>query len=268
MNIRIHRLHFESVPAGMLVVLALLISQTACDRTSPAPTTTGLVPLTNMIAIKAGTFMRIKYPVTISRDFWIGKYEVTQGEYRTVMGRNPSHFPGDSNRPVEKLTFLDASNYCSALTKRERESGRLSNGYEYRLPSEAEWEYACRAGSTNLFSFGDDVGIAGEFAWTTENCDATTHPVGLKRPNSWGLYDMHGNVWEWCSDWFEPYPAKPLTDPVGPATSKYKVFKGGGWNQEAQFARSSSRFMMSPSNGIHFVGFRVVLGPMLPRPTQ
>ena len=261
-------------PPATFPILALLLLQLGCDRRdaesagSAAPKNVALAPLTNMVTIEAGTFMRIKYPVTISRDFWIGKYEVTQGEFQALLGRNPSHFTGDPNRPVEKVTFLDALNYCSALTKRERESGRLPTGYEYRLPSEAEWEYACRAGSTNLFSFGDDAGAAGEFAWTAENSDATTHPVGLKRPNSWGLYDMHGNVWEWCSDWFEPFPAAPLTDPVGPAASKFKVFKGGGWNQDAQFARSSSRFMMSPSNGIHFVGFRVVLGPISPPPTQ
>jgi formylglycine-generating enzyme required for sulfatase activity len=268
MNIRSQRLPFGSVLSGGLLVPALLLCQTACDRNTQLPARTEPIPMTNMVAIKAGTFMRIKYPVAISRDFWIGKYEVTQGEFSAIMGRDPSHFPGDSNRPVEKITFFDASNYCAVLTRREQELGHLPAGYEYRLPSEAEWEYACRAGSTNLFSFGDDAGIADEYAWTGENCDATTHPVGLKRPNPWGLYDMHGNVWEWCSDWFAPYPAAPLTDPVGAVSNKYKVFKGGGWNQEAQYARSSSRFMMSPSNGIHFVGFRIVLGPILPRPTQ
>jgi len=262
---------------GVLIAFLALSSLLGCKRasselpdgqsaSSPA-TPASLVPLTNMVLIKAGTFMRIKFPVTITRDFWIGKYEVTQCVFTAVLVRNPSHFTGDSNRPVEKVTFLDANSYCSALTQRERKSGRLPAGYEYRLPSEAEWEYACRAGSTNLFSFGDDASIADQFAWTAANSEATTHPVGLKRPNSWGIYDMHGNVWEWCSDWFEPYPAAPLTDPVGPASSKYKLFKGGGWNQEVQFARASSRFMMSPSNGIHFVGFRVVLGPIHPRPT-
>jgi formylglycine-generating enzyme required for sulfatase activity len=267
MNLGKHHWHFLT-PSGVFGAFALLVCLAACDRKAASPGKTELIPMTNMVAIKAGTFMRIKYPVTISRDYWMGKHEVTQGEFAAVMGHNPSHFPGDSNRPVEKVNFFDASNYCWAITQRERASGRLPADYEYRLPSEAEWEYACRAGSTNLFSFGDDAGIAGDFAWTSENCDATTHPVGLKRPNAWGLHDIHGNVWEWCFDWFEPYPASPLTDPIGPATSKYKVFKGGGWNQEAQYARSSSRFMMSPSNGIHFVGFRVVLGPMLPRPNQ
>jgi formylglycine-generating enzyme required for sulfatase activity len=268
MNRRTNRLRLESLFPGAFIVLGLVLCQPGCDWKTPALAKTELIPLTNMVAIKAGMFMRIKFPVTISRDFWIGKYEVTQGEFMAVLGQNPSHFTGDSNRPVEKVTFLGAGAYCSALTQRERESGRLPAGYEYRLPTEAEWEYACRAGSTNLFSFGDDNSMADQFAWTAENSEATTHPVGLKRPNAWGLYDMHGNVWEWCADWFEPFPAAPLTDPVGPATSKYKVFKGGGWNQDAQYGRASSRFMMAPSIGIHFVGFRVVLGPIQPRPTQ
>ena len=265
------RRRIASVFTGACAALTLLC-QLSCQRNATsdaqAPVKASLVPLTNMIAIKAGTFLRIKYPVTIARDFWIGKYEVTQGEFLAVLGRNPSHFTGNPLRPVEKITFFDASNYCATITRREQKAGRLAAGYEYRLPTEAEWEYACRAGSTNLFTFGDDASIAEQFAWTAENCDAGTHPVGLKRPNAWGLHDVHGNVWEWCSDWFEPYPAAPLLDPVGPASSKYKVFKGGGWNQDAEYARASSRFMMSPSNGIHFVGFRLVLGPVLPRPTR
>jgi formylglycine-generating enzyme required for sulfatase activity len=263
MSTLIHRWRFASILAGALLVPGLLLCQLGCKPKSPgADAAATLVPLTNMVAIKAGTFLRIKFPVTLTRDYWIGKYEVTQREFAAVTGRNPSHFTGDSNRPVEKVTFFDASNYCATVTQRERKAGRLPARYEYRLPTEAEWEYACRAGSTNLFGFGDDAGVADQYAWTAENCDATTHPVGLKLPNAWGLYDTHGNVWEWCSDWFEPYPAMPLTDPVGPATSKYKLFKGGGWNQDVEYARASSRFMMSPSNGIHFVGFRMALSPV------
>ena len=262
-----------SAPAKLVLpaatLLGLILAAPGCKPSSATPSSGGagsLIPLTNMVAIQAGTFMRIKYPVTLTRDFWIGKHEVTQGEYAAVLGRNPSHFTGDSNRPVEKVTFFDATNYCAAITLRERAARRLPEGYEYRLPTEAEWEYACRAGSTNLFSFGNATTNAGTYAWTAENSDAATHPVGLKSPNAWGLYDTHGNVWEWCSDWFEPYPAAPLTDPVGPATSKYKLFKGGGWNQDADYARASSRFMMSPSSGIHFVGFRIALGPVMPVP--
>ena len=259
--------------------ILIVLFQFGCDNRSSVPASkpvesspgrarSELVPLTNMVLIKAGTFMRIKYPVTITRDFWIGKYEVTQGEFSAVLGRNPSHFPGEPNRPVEKVSFFDASAYCAAITQRERQAGRLPAGYEYRLPSEAEWEFACRAGTTNLFSFGDDPSVADQFAWTAENSEATTHPVGLKRPNPWGLYDMHGNVWEWCLDWFAPYPAAPLTNPAGPASSKFKVFRGGGWNQDIEYARAANRFMMSPSNGIHFVGFRLALGQIHSSPTQ
>jgi len=247
----------------------ILLSQFGCGRGSSeasqqaalarAAPKTELVPLTNMVFIKAGSFVRIKHPVTLTRDFWLGKYEVTQGEYEAVMGKNPSHFKGDSNRPVEKLTYLDAQAYCSALTKRESQAGRLPPGYAYRLPTEAEWEYACRAGTTNLYSFGDTITNAEQYAWTLENSESTTHPVGLKRPNAWGLYDMHGNVWEWCSDWFADYPATELTDPSGPKQGKFKVFRGGSWNHAIELARSRNRFMMAPTNGIYFVGFRLAL---------
>ena len=250
------------------VLIALSGASAGCGneatRASTAASATEPVPLTNLVRIPAGTFQRIQFPVTLSRDFWIGRYEVTQGEFKGVMGGNPSHFAGRTNHPVEKVSFVAASNYCARVTAREREQGRLPQGYEYRLPTEAEWEYACRAGSTQRFHFGSKVEEGEAFAWTAENCEAATHPVGLKKPNAWGLHDMHGNVWEWCSDWFEPYPPRPLTDPTGPAstgTNKYKVFKGGGWNQDLQYGGASSRFMMSPSNGIHFVGFRIVLAP-------
>jgi formylglycine-generating enzyme required for sulfatase activity len=276
MSTRIHDLRLPALFRGGL--LFLWLCQLSCDQQNPAHSpgaSSGavlsrpkapVIPLTNLVAIPSGTFIRLRYPVAITREFWIGKYEVTQGEYMALLGRNPSHFTGDSNRPVEKVSFFDAAAYCSGLTQRERNAGHLPADYEYRLPSEAEWEYACRAGSTNLYSFGDDPGTADRFAWTAENSDTMTHPVGQKTPNAWGLHDMHGNVWEWCSDWFAPYTPGPLKDPTGPATSKYKVFKGGGWNQDIQYARSANRFMMSPSNGIHFVGFRITLGQLRPPP--
>jgi len=255
---------------GILISILALLFQLGCDReipshptelasSSPPQPKPELVPLTNMVLIKAGTFLRIKYSVTLTRDFWLGKYEVTQGEYSALMGKNPSHFPGDPHRPVEKLSYFDAVSYCSAITKRERDAGRLPLGYEYRLPTEAEWEYACRAGTTNLFSFGNATTEADQFAWTTENSEETTHPVGQKRPNAWGLYDLHGNVWEWCLDWFAPYPAMNMKDPIGPAQGKFKVFRGGGWNNEIKFAGSANRFGMPPASGIHFVGFRIAL---------
>jgi formylglycine-generating enzyme required for sulfatase activity len=222
--------------------------------------------LTNMVLIHAGSFIRLKQSVILTRDFWLGKYEVTQGEYAALTGKNPSHFTNDLSHPVEKVSQVDAMAYCAALTQRERQAGRLSPHYEYRLPSEAEWEYACRAGTTNAFSFGDSQALAEPFAWTEENSQASTQRVGQKHPNPWGLHDMHGNVWEWCLDWFGDYPPGDVTDPVGPATGKFKVFRGGGWNHEAKFARSSNRFMMAPSNGIYFVGFRLALAPSQPPP--
>ena len=251
---------------GVLIPIMVLLIQLGCnsrtdgqsERLSAAPTR--LVPLSNMVFIKAGTFLRIKYPVTLTHDYWLCKYEVTQGDFLGLMGKNPSHFTGDTNRPVEKLNWFEAVAYCRELTRREVAAGHLPPGYEYRLPSEAEWEYACEASCTNLFSFGDSASNADQYAWTMENSEGSSHPVGQKRPNAWGLFDMHGNVWEWCSDWFAPYPATALTNPSGPPTSKFKVFRGGGWNQAIEFARSRNRFMMAPSNGIHFVGFRVALG--------
>lgn len=227
----------------------------------PAAAKTELVPLTNMVLIKAGTFIRQNHPITISRDFWLCKYEVTQGEYEMLMTNNPSHFKGDTNRPVERVRYYDAVAYCSVLTKRETDAGRLPSAYSYRLPTEAEWEYACRAGTTNLFSFGEDAAQADQYAWTLENSEVTTHPIGLKRANPWGLHDMHGNLWEWTSDWFADYPTNvALVDPTGPAEGKYKVFRGGSWNHAVEFARCRNRFMMSPTDGIYFVGFRVALG--------
>jgi formylglycine-generating enzyme required for sulfatase activity len=255
----------------LLVLLLDLLFQPGCRQDSGSPgnrlESTGrpgaLVPLTNMVHITPGTFVRIKHPVTLTRDYWIANYEVTQAEYASLVRTNPSYFKGDPQRPVEKITWFEAANYCAEMTKRERATGHLPADYEYRLPTEAEWEYACRAGTTNFYSFGNSTNQADQYAWTMENASGTSHPVGQKRPNAWGLYDMHGNVWEWCSDWFAPYPATALTNPVGPAKSAYKVFRGGGWNQAIEYARSRNRFMMSPTNGIHFVGFRIVLGPVL-----
>ena len=253
---------------------AFLMTLAGCGRQSgssevsagAAPSSDSpFIPLTNMVLIKAGTFVRGKHVITITRDFWLGKYEVTQAEFSALMGRNPSFFTNQPAFPVEKVTHEQANSYSRALTARERAAGRLPHTYAYRLPTEAEWEYACRAGSTNHFSFGDSEEQANMFAWTAENAEATPHPVGLKQPNHWGLYDMHGNVWEWCQDWFVEYPAMSLQDPIGPPAGKYKVFRGGGWNQDVKYARAGNRFMMAPGNGINFVGFRIALSPSATR---
>ena len=201
--------------------------------------------------------------VTLNRGFYMGQYEVTQGQYLDVMGSNPSSFTGDSNRPVEQVTWHDATNYCGKLTERERLAGRLPAGRAYRLPTEAEWEYAARAGTTNRFSFGNDPGYTqlGNYAWYDGNSGNTTHAVGGKLPNRWGLYDMHGNVWEWCWDWYGAYPGGSVTDPKGPATGSNRVVRGGSWGSLAGFCRSAFRICNYPGSGDFVIGFRVVLAP-------
>jgi formylglycine-generating enzyme required for sulfatase activity len=203
--------------------------------------------------------------VTLTRGFWIGKYEVTQGEFLEVMGTNPSDFPGDLSRPVSNVNWLDASNYCVKLTQREIAAGRIPVGSHYRLPTEAEWECAARAGASTRFSYGDDPSYAGltNYAWFLDlgHPDLTVHPVGQKLPNPWGLYDMYGNVWEWCQDWYGDQAGGVQTDPTGPASNPNgdKVMRGGAYDYPNSSCRSASRlfrFAIFPDSD---VGFRVVL---------
>ena len=146
-----------------------------------------------------------QHRVRITRPFYLGIHEVTQEQYERVMGVNPSHFKGEeSQRPVEQVSWDDAVQFCSKLSELP---GEKSAGRTYRLPTEAEWEYACRAGSTSKYCHGDDEARIDDYAWYRPNSDDTTHPVGQKKANAWGLYDMHGNVWEWCQDWYDAYPS-------------------------------------------------------------
>lgn len=234
-------------------------------------------PPTNMVFIPANTFLMgsptneagrnanegPQTLVTLSRGFWIGKHEVTQGEYLAVTGTNPSEFPGDLNRPVSSVSWPDATNYCGLLTERELAAGRIPAGSRYRLPTEAEWECAARAGTTTRFSFGDDANNSelGRYAWTAENSNFTVHPVGEKLPNPWGLHDMHGNVWEWTQDWLGPLPGGAVTDPQGPATNPigWKVTRGGSFDQGDY--RSATRYFYGnhPALKDWNLGFRVVL---------
>jgi formylglycine-generating enzyme required for sulfatase activity len=205
--------------------------------------------------------------VTISRGFWMGKYEITQGEYLAVMGRNPSAFPGDLKRPVETVYWDDATNYCGRLTQRERKAGRIPSDYAYRLPTEAEWEYACRAGMTTRFSYGDDSGYMelANYAWYEANSEGTTHPVGQKLPNPWGLYDMHGNVFEWCQDWWaDSLPGGSVIDPQGPASGSPRLVRGGSWHCGARQCRSADRTTGCSFSWYDGIGFRVVLAPGQP----
>lgn len=200
----------------------------------------------------------------ITHGFWMGKFEVTQAEYLAVMGSNPSGFLGYANHPVERVTWNEANAYCAKKTVREREVGRLPAGFVYRLPTEAEWEYACRAGTTTRFSFGDDLAETElrEYAWFINNSDSSTHPVGQLKPNPWGLYDMHGNVWEWCQDlWQDAYPGGSVTNYTGSTDGWLRVARGGSWLYDAAFSRSANRDNYGPDNRCSDIGFRVVLGP-------
>ena len=223
-----------------------------------------------MIAIPAGTFEmgsengnsdeKPVTRVTFSKPFWLGKTEVTQGQWQALMGSNPANFKGD-DRPVETVSWDDAMEFCRKLTERERVAGRLPEGYAYTLPTEAQWEYACRAGTT-----GDYAGNLDDMGWYDKNSGSTTHPVAQKQANAWGLYDMHGNVWEWCLDWYaEKLPGGSVTDPAGPSAGTDRVSRGGGWISGAGFCRSAHRYWYVPGNRFNFLGFRVSLAPQVSR---
>jgi formylglycine-generating enzyme required for sulfatase activity len=199
--------------------------------------------------------------VTLTRGFWVCRYEVTQGEYLAVVGSNPSRWQGDTNHPVEQVTWSEATNYCALLTEQQRATGRLPVGWEYRLPTEAQWEYACRAGTTNRFYWGDDPNYTqvGDYA-ICRNIANWTQPVGRRRPNRWGLYDMAGNVGEWCRTGYGTYPGGSVTDPQG--STGYRVRRGGGWANWAYECRSASRDGWYPNFSDSWIGFRVVLVPV------
>ncbi len=195
------------------------------------------------------------HEVTISKSYYLGAYEVTQGQYEKVMGGNPSEFKG-SQLPVETVSWDDAISFCQKLSAIQDEKAA---GREYRLPTEAEWEYACRATSTTSFCFGDSSESYEEYAWFDEGLGSETHPIGEKAANRWGLYDMHGNVWEWCQDWYGEYPTGAATDPKGPNEGSRRVSRGGSWTVVAAHCRSASRIFLLPSSHGNDFGFRVAL---------
>jgi len=220
--------------------------------------------------------------VTLTKGFWLGKYEVTVGEYLALMGSNecidPEN-PGDLDRPVECVSWHGAVAYCQKLTEQERAAGRIGTNAVYRLPTEAEWEYACRAGTTTRFSFGDALGcddacgycalLDSYMCWCG---NGYLGRVGQKLPNPWGLYDMHGNLAEWCQDLFDwdhlEYPGGSVVDPQGPTTGSDRVVRGGGnwgvwrgWGRHAGRCRSARRDGHDPDGGYDALGFRVLLAP-------
>jgi formylglycine-generating enzyme required for sulfatase activity len=206
-----------------------------------------------------------QHEVTLTRPYYLGVYPVTQEEYERVMGSNPSHFKG-KRHPVDSMSWEEAMAFIAKLNAlpSEKSLDRL-----YRLPTEAEWEYACRAGTTTAYSYGASVSELGKYAWYDKNSGSTTHPVGEKLPNGWGLYDMHGNVWELCADWYGDYPNTAVTDPTGPTRGSYRVIRGGGWGIDAADCRSAYRSGRSPDRRRNSLGFRLALSPSgIPRPPE
>jgi formylglycine-generating enzyme required for sulfatase activity len=186
----------------------------------------------------------------ITQALHVGVHPVTQDQYAEVMGANPSRFLG-ARRPLDRVSWHDAVEFCVRLSERE--------GRTYRLPTEAEWEYACRAGSTTAFCFGDDEDLTGDYAWYGRNSGEQTQEVGTKLPNAWGLRDMHGNVWEWCADWYGPYDPEQCDDPSGPAEGALRVVRGGSYFDHPSPLRSASRGRSRPDHRPDDHGFRVVL---------
>jgi len=205
--------------------------------------------------------------VIVARGFWIGRCEVRQSEYQQLMSNNPSNETGDANRPVERVSWFEAMEYCKKLSQACEIQRKLPEGYGYRLPTEAEWEYACRAGTSTRFSYGEDKSATqlNEYAWFSRNSDSMTHPVGTRRPNKWGLFDMHGNVWEWCIDrWEDSLPGGTITNLVHVAAGRLRVARGGSWLYDAKACRSANRDDYSPWDRCSDIGFRVVLAPLQP----
>jgi formylglycine-generating enzyme required for sulfatase activity len=246
-----------------------------------------------MVQINPGTFTRNGYTITLTSGFYMGKYEVTQKQYQAVMANNPSDFSSNpasgevqGRRPVEQVSWYDAIVFCNKLSMAEglTPAYRINNSTDtsvwgevptswnetwdavqvvagstgYRLPTVAQWEYACRAGTTTTWSFGDNQSSLTNYAWYNANSNNMTHEVGKKLPNAWGLYDMHGNVLEWCWDWLGSLPNAAQTDPTGAVSGSYRLLSGGSWNSSAGHAASAYRNYVYPINRYNSYGFRLL----------
>jgi formylglycine-generating enzyme required for sulfatase activity len=209
-----------------------------------------------------------QHQVTLSHGFYLGKHEVTQAQYQTIMNGNPSGLNADlsqfkgSNRPVEKVSWNDAQIFLTRLNEMEQTAGRLPTGWKYVLPTEAQWEYACRAGTTTAYSWGNDINSSrANYNWdgggTTGNDFKQTRDVGKYTANPWGFFDMQGNVWEWVSDWKANYPGGTQTNPEGPASGSDRVKRGGSWDGVGTHLRSAERSSGPPGTRFNGIGFRV-----------
>ena len=257
------------------LVMLLAMAGTACNKTKGPPKELtvdlgGGVKM-EMVLIPAGEFEmgsphsdkaapddeKPQHWVRITKPFYLGKYLVTQQQWQAVMGNNPSHFKAPKS-PVEQVTWDDCQQFFDKLNRRQ---GNPTE--KFRLPTEAQWEYACRAGSRSRYCFGDGEDQLGQYAWYDKNSGNKTHPVGDKKPNAWGLYDMHGNVWEWCQDWYDGsyYGTSPTDDPAGPAMGWGRVIRGSSWDHPAEHCRSARRGHHSPGHLRIHLGLRVTLVP-------
>jgi formylglycine-generating enzyme required for sulfatase activity len=246
----------------VLVIACALTPSSALQRAKRAPAPPAPhAPAIELVPVPAGSYVmgssaeadeQPARTVTISLAFSISAHEITQAQWIAVMGHNPSQFDG-AELPVDRVTWDEADAFCKKLS--------ALTGKAYRLPTEAEWEYACRAGSTTAWSFGDAERDLERYAWFDTNGRKQTHAVGARKPNAWGLYDMHGNVWEWCSDWYDAayYASGPATDPRGPATGEMRVMRGGSYGADAVSCRSSNRFYATSDQRLFATGVRVVL---------
>ena len=262
-----------------------LLPQVTPGQTVTVPLTLppGAKPL-EMVLIPSGTFMMgspnneqdrdsdegPQHQVTLTKAFYMGKYEVTQAQYQAVMGTNPSNFSGKPNHPVEGVSWYDAVKFCNALSRKENRTPVYNestwvadwNVNGYRLPTEAEWEYACRANTTTRFYWGDDLNYTQiqDYAWYDGNNNPNgTKEVGLKKPNAWGLFDMSGNVWEWCWNWYgSSYDINDSNDPHGNVSGSFRVRRGGGWSYVSWYCRSAFHNTWWPDFTSNVVGFRMV----------
>ena len=206
-----------------------------------------------------------QHEVEITKPFYLAKYPVTQEQYEAITGKNPSYFSAlgggkdevkgmeTKQFPVETVMWDEAMAYCEKISKNDKEKRK------FRLPTEAEWEYACRAGTKTAYSFGDDPKGLGDYAWFLENSGFRTHPVGEKKANPWGLFDVHGNVWQWCEDRLGEYPKAAVTDPLGPERGSFRIIRGGCWLRPPRYCRSANRHQAGPAHGRSFLGFRLAV---------
>ncbi len=282
------KIFFYSIVLEMLLSLSAMHSQTMTVQSKNGDKTYNIGDVSvitfgktnqnsgiEMVLIPVGTFemgqVGVATPVhtvNITQQFYMSKYEVTQRQFADVMGSNPSIFAGMDYNPVDNVSWNDAVLFCRQLTKKEG----LEDCYSpqgsfyacdftktgYRLPTEAEWEYVCRAGTVWDYYTGSTEKDLAKAGWYSGNSNGSTYPVGQKQPNAFGIYDMSGNVFEWCWDWYGDYSADPVTNPPGPATGTYRVTRGGSWYYDASLCRSAARNLSNWWDRDYNLGFRIV----------